>query len=127
MKGVVDATLMSTMILSKAFIKMHFQPKASSTTEELDLSVAEPASEPDRTSSPCIINVSSIIAMKGSLAARAATYAAGKAGVIGFTRALTAECSYMMSTGKIEERIRVNALLAGYIDGVRNIGQFKLP
>jgi NAD(P)-dependent dehydrogenase (short-subunit alcohol dehydrogenase family) len=73
------------------------------------------------------MNVSSIMAVKGSLAATAAAYAASKAGVIGFTRPLTAECSYMMSIGKIEDRIRVNTLLAGYINGVRNIGQFKLP
>jgi NAD(P)-dependent dehydrogenase (short-subunit alcohol dehydrogenase family) len=49
------------------------------------------------------MNVSSIMAVKGSLAATAAAYAASKAGVIGFTRPLTAECSYMMSIGKIED------------------------
>lgn len=51
MNGVVEATLMGAMILSKASVKMDFQPKASSRTEEPDFSVADSSSEPNRASS----------------------------------------------------------------------------
>ncbi|PTB47003.1 uncharacterized protein TrAFT101_003562 [Trichoderma asperellum] len=54
----------------------------------------------------CIINVSSLMATKGGLGATA--YAASKAGVIGFTRAL---CREMASRS-----IRVNALLPGWVN-----------
>ncbi|PTB75883.1 NAD(P)-binding protein [Trichoderma longibrachiatum ATCC 18648] len=54
----------------------------------------------------CIINVSSLMATKGGLGASA--YAASKAGVIGFTRAL---CREMASRS-----IRVNALLPGWVN-----------
>ncbi|UKZ51443.1 hypothetical protein TrVGV298_005203 [Trichoderma virens] len=55
----------------------------------------------------CIINISSLMATKGGLGATA--YAASKAGVIGFTRAL---CREMASRS-----IRVNALLPGWVNG----------
>jgi NAD(P)-dependent dehydrogenase (short-subunit alcohol dehydrogenase family) len=124
MEVVVDRSLMSTLILSKAFVKMHLHPKAISATGPPGLSFVQPL---ERTSSPCIINISSIMANKGSVAASAVVYATSKAGLIGFTKALAAECSYMMTIGRTENRIRVNALLTGYIEHVRVPGQFKLP
>ncbi|KAK7208845.1 hypothetical protein V2G26_016023 [Clonostachys chloroleuca] len=54
----------------------------------------------------CIINVSSLMAMKGAIGAT--VYAASKAGVVGFTRALCLEMS--------ARSIRVNALLPGWVD-----------
>ncbi|KAK1250506.1 hypothetical protein MKX08_010509 [Trichoderma sp. CBMAI-0020] len=54
----------------------------------------------------CIINVASLMATKGGLGATA--YAASKAGVVGFTRAL---CREMASRS-----IRVNALLPGWVN-----------
>ncbi|POR38354.1 3-ketoacyl-(Acyl-carrier-protein) reductase [Tolypocladium paradoxum] len=54
----------------------------------------------------CIINVSSLMATKGGLGATA--YAASKAGVIGFTRALCREMA--------PRSIRVNALLPGWVE-----------
>ncbi|KAF7561842.1 hypothetical protein G7046_g2291 [Stylonectria norvegica] len=53
----------------------------------------------------CIINVSSLMATKGGYGATA--YAASKAGVIGFTRALCQELG--------PRSIRVNALLPGWV------------
>ncbi|KAF5008726.1 hypothetical protein FDECE_5013 [Fusarium decemcellulare] len=53
----------------------------------------------------CIINVSSLMATKGG--SGAAAYAASKAGVVGFTRALCRELG--------PRSIRVNALLPGWV------------
>ncbi|KAJ3511530.1 hypothetical protein NM208_g15421 [Fusarium decemcellulare] len=53
----------------------------------------------------CIINVSSLMANKGGSGATA--YAASKAGVVGFTRALCRELG--------PRSIRVNALLPGWV------------
>lgn len=56
-------------------------------------------------SSPVIVNVSSLLGLQGGFGATA--YAASKAGVLGFTRALAAEYS--------SHRVRVNAVVPGYI------------
>ena len=57
--------------------------------------------------SPCIINISSLLGVKGGVGATA--YAASKAGVLGFTRALVCEnASFAIG-------MRVNAIVPGYI------------
>ncbi|KAF2869597.1 hypothetical protein BDV95DRAFT_608441 [Massariosphaeria phaeospora] len=56
--------------------------------------------------SPVIINVASLLGLKGGYGA--AAYAASKAGVLGFTRALATE------TGS--QGLRVNAIVPGYIN-----------
>lgn len=58
--------------------------------------------------SPCIINISSLLGIKGGAGATA--YAASKAGVIGFTRALV--CEHQLTSTSV----RVNAIVPGYID-----------
>ncbi|EGR48768.1 uncharacterized protein TRIREDRAFT_61690 [Trichoderma reesei QM6a] len=65
----------------------------------------------------CIINVSSLMGTKGGLGATA--YAASKAGVIGFTRAL---CREMASRS-----IRVNALLPGWVNSSMWTGMLYPP
>ncbi|KAJ5813079.1 hypothetical protein N7447_010102 [Penicillium robsamsonii] len=60
--------------------------------------------------SKCIINVSSLLALKGGTGA--VPYAASKAGLLGLTRSLTVEASASMK----DIVIRSNAIVPGYID-----------
>ncbi|KAL5114702.1 hypothetical protein ACEQ8H_007436 [Pleosporales sp. CAS-2024a] len=55
--------------------------------------------------SPSIINVSSLLGLSGGYGA--VTYAASKAGVLGFTRALATEYA--------SHKVRVNAIVPGYV------------
>jgi NAD(P)-dependent dehydrogenase (short-subunit alcohol dehydrogenase family) len=72
----------------------------------------------DRGPWPCIINISSLLGVKGGSAATA--YAASKAGVLGFTRALVCEHE------KTVTNIRVNAIVPGYIDTPMTKGEYLL-
>jgi len=56
--------------------------------------------------SPVIINVASLLGLQGGYGAVA--YAASKAGVLGFTRALATEYA--------SHKVRVNAVVPGYVD-----------
>lgn len=56
--------------------------------------------------SPTIINVASLLGLQGGYGAVA--YAASKAGVLGFTRALATEYA--------SHKVRVNAIVPGYVD-----------
>lgn len=56
--------------------------------------------------SPVVINVSSLLGLAGGYGAVA--YAASKAGVLGFTRALATEYA--------SHRVRVNAIVPGYVE-----------
>lgn len=60
--------------------------------------------------SKCIINVSSLLALKGGTGA--VPYAASKAGLLGLTRSLAAEAAASMR----DVTIRSNAIVPGYIE-----------
>ncbi|RDW79034.1 SDR family NAD(P)-dependent oxidoreductase [Aspergillus mulundensis] len=62
------------------------------------------------TPSKCIINISSLLALKGGTGA--VPYAASKAGVLGMTRSLTVEAAKTLRN----EVIRFNAIVPGYIE-----------
>lgn len=64
----------------------------------------------DTAQSACIINVSSLLGVKGG--AGASVYAATKAGVLGLTRALAGE----IGVERERMRIRVNSIVPGYIE-----------
>lgn len=67
--------------------------------------------------SGCIINISSLLAIKGGRGASA--YAASKAGIIGLTRSLASEVGQF--------GIRVNVLLPGYIQTKMTQSEFSSP
>ena len=60
----------------------------------------------DRDYDPVVINVSSLLGLHGGYGAVA--YAAAKAGVLGFTRALATEYA--------SHKVRINAIVPGYVD-----------
>lgn len=60
--------------------------------------------------SKCIINISSLLAVKGGTGA--VPYAASKAGILGLTRSLAVEASHSLR-GVV---IRSNAIVPGYIE-----------
>jgi len=68
------------------------------------ISLVHPQSTTTTTTSS-IINISSLLGLHGGFGA--VTYAASKAGVLGFTRGLAAEAAH---------RVRVNAIVPGYIN-----------
>lgn len=62
----------------------------------------------------CIVNISSLLALRGGYGA--AAYAASKAGVIGLTRAVAGEGS--------TRRVRANVILPGYIESSMTASKF---
>jgi NAD(P)-dependent dehydrogenase (short-subunit alcohol dehydrogenase family) len=59
-----------------------------------------------RQSSGCIINIGSVVGLRGSVGQGA--YAASKAGLVGFTKSLARELA--------PKRVRVNVVSPGFID-----------
>ncbi|RFU81321.1 3-ketoacyl-acyl-carrier- reductase [Trichoderma arundinaceum] len=101
--SIVDTNLLATILVCKhAKMRPNGMP---STPCKVPMCSSTQLITPTRFPG-CIINVSSLMATKGGLGASA--YAASKAGVIGFTRAL---CREMASRS-----IRVNALLPGWVN-----------
>lgn len=126
---IINTNLNATIELCRLFSRFVFrrtqksvrktQPKSMDTSESVlidsgDEAAANPNSEFDRPSrlhghvSPCIINISSLLGVRGGAGATA--YAASKAGVLGFTRALVCE------NAGVAKDMRVNAIVPGYID-----------
>ncbi|PSN73330.1 NAD(P)-binding protein [Corynespora cassiicola Philippines] len=101
LQRVVDTNLTSMMIGTRFFLRGRYmsRPKRSDT-------VANGNEKEQEDFSPVIINVSSLLGTKGG--AGAVAYAASKAGVLGFTRALAAEQG---AAG-----LRVNAIVPGYVE-----------
>jgi NAD(P)-dependent dehydrogenase (short-subunit alcohol dehydrogenase family) len=60
--------------------------------------------------SKCIINISSLLALKGGTGA--VPYAASKAGILGLTRSLTVEAAETLKN----QVIRANVIVPGYIE-----------
>ena len=90
MKAVIDTNLTGLMMGTQYLLRYQFLRRTN--TEEKY--------------SPTIINVASLLAVQGGFGAVA--YAASKAGVLGFTRALALEVG--------RSGVRVNAIVPGYIE-----------
>jgi NAD(P)-dependent dehydrogenase (short-subunit alcohol dehydrogenase family) len=110
MQAVVDTNLTSLMLGTRFLLRSRFIGGGSAKRGSVAASAsadegASGASEADDFS-PVIINVASLLGLQGGYGAVA--YAASKAGVLGFTRALAGEY--------VSHRVRVNAVVPGYVE-----------
>ena len=115
-RNVLDTNLTSMMLGTKFLLRMGYlrrRPSSRSQQKEKEKENEEgkgdakgDAKGDERRASPVIINMSSLLGVKGGYGAVA--YAASKAGVLGFTRALASEYQGL--------GVRVNAVVPGYVE-----------
>jgi NAD(P)-dependent dehydrogenase (short-subunit alcohol dehydrogenase family) len=101
-QAIVDTNLTSLMLGTRFLLRNRYLHSTTKTRGE------------DREVTPSIINVSSLLGMSGGYGAVA--YAASKAGVLGFTRALATEY--------VGHGVRVNAIVPGYVESDMTKGVF---
>jgi NAD(P)-dependent dehydrogenase (short-subunit alcohol dehydrogenase family) len=109
MQAVVDTNLTSLMLGTRFLLRSRFIGRGSAKRGSVAAAAAaDEASgvEAEDDFSPVIINVASLLGLQGGYGAVA--YAASKAGVLGFTRALAGEY--------VSHRVRVNAVVPGYVE-----------
>jgi NAD(P)-dependent dehydrogenase (short-subunit alcohol dehydrogenase family) len=99
---IINTNLTSMMLGTRFLLRNGYlrAPKTSKAEEEME------GEKGKKAFSPVIINVSSLLGIKGGYGAVA--YAASKAGVLGFTRALATEYA--------SHKVRVNAVVPGYVE-----------
>ncbi|CAI6243545.1 unnamed protein product [Periconia digitata] len=116
-RGVVDTNLTAMMVGTRFLLRNRYlqaySPSSSTGSSRSSGDAGGPGEgevngeqEGESRHSPVIINVGSLMGVSGGFGAVA--YAASKAGVLGFTRALATELG-----GK---RVRVNAIVPGYVE-----------
>lgn len=99
------------MLTSRALIRAAIRSRVR--TRKNDATGATPLSK-------CIINVSSLLALKAGTGA--VPYAASKAGVLGLTRSVAVEAAASLK----DLAIRSNAIVPGYIETPMIAGDYSL-
>ena len=105
-QDIVDTNLTALMLGTRFLLRNKYLHSTTKTRVEAG---------PDFT--PSIVNVSSLLGVSGGYGAVA--YAASKAGVLGFTRALAAEY--------VGHGVRVNAIVPGYVESDMTKGMLPSP
>ncbi|KKK20913.1 hypothetical protein ARAM_004505 [Aspergillus rambellii] len=100
---ILRTNLEGSLLTSRALLR------ASIRNRMKNRSTPSPSDPPPR-SSKCIINISSLLALKGGTGA--VPYAASKAGILGLTRSLTVEAASSLR----DQPIRSNVIVPGYIE-----------
>ncbi|KAL4961743.1 uncharacterized protein BDV14DRAFT_192067 [Aspergillus stella-maris] len=100
---VLRTNLEGSLLTSRALVRASIRSRMGSKNRGTD-------DVPPPPQSKCIINIASLLALKGGTGA--VPYAASKAGVLGLTRSLTVEVSKSLR-GQV---IRCNAIVPGYIE-----------
>ncbi|KAL4943768.1 hypothetical protein BDV06DRAFT_210790 [Aspergillus oleicola] len=98
---VLRTNLEGSLLTSRALVRASIRSRVGSKNR---------GNEDSSPPSKCIINISSLLALKGGTGA--VPYAASKAGVLGLTRSLTVEASKSLRA----QVIRCNAIVPGYIE-----------
>ncbi|GIK05658.1 hypothetical protein Aspvir_009771 [Aspergillus viridinutans] len=94
----LEGAMLTSRALVRASIRSRMKNRGTSSSSEI------------RVPSKCIINISSLLAVKGGTGA--VPYAASKAGILGLTRSLAVEAAHSLR-GVV---IRSNAIVPGYIE-----------
>ena len=112
MRELVSTNLTRSMIMSKAFIEHR---KLRRFRDPANVIIAEGTTA-------SIVSVSSLLGLQGGIGTT--VYAASKAGLLGFTRALSAECGQIQKvTGGL---VRVNAVVPGYVETAMTAGKYRV-
>ncbi|KAJ6164748.1 Short-chain dehydrogenase/reductase SDR [Penicillium chermesinum] len=98
---ILQTNLEGAILTSRAFMRAAIRGRVRSRSES-----PKSSSKPSK----CIINISSLLALKGGVGA--VPYAASKAGLLGLTRSLATEAAASMR----DVIIRSNAIVPGYIE-----------
>lgn len=109
-QGIVDTNLTSLMLGTRFLLRSRLLGSA----RRRNVSGVEAEAGENAEFSPVVINVASLLGMQGGYGAVA--YAASKAGVLGFTRALAGEY--------VSHEVRVNAVVPGYVETNMTRGWF---
>lgn len=108
---VLRTNLEGSILSCRAFMRATIRSRLKNRNRSHSPSPSPSHSYADSTArSKCIINISSLLALKGG--AGAASYAASKAGVLGLTRAIAAEAV----AASPDTVVRANAIVPGYVD-----------
>ncbi|KAL2799873.1 hypothetical protein BJX66DRAFT_322019 [Aspergillus keveii] len=99
---VLRTNLEGSLLTSRALIRAAIRNRMKNRTSDDGLGTTPP--------SKCIINISSLLALKGGTGA--VPYAASKAGILGLTRSLTVEAAETLKN----QVIRANVIVPGYIE-----------
>ena len=104
-QGIIDTNLTALMLGTRFLLRHKYLSTTSRSRSE----------EAGKGFTPSIINVASLLGVSGGYGAVA--YAASKAGVLGFTRALAGEY--------VGHGVRVNAIVPGYVESDMTKGRFS--
>lgn len=103
-RGILDTNLTATMLGTRFLLRQGYM-KTSISSKPPPSSTPAPASGGTIPHSPVLVNIASLLGVSGGYGAVA--YAASKAGVLGFSRALATEYA--------GHGVRVNAVVPGYV------------
>ncbi|KAH8696332.1 hypothetical protein BGW36DRAFT_296994 [Talaromyces proteolyticus] len=101
LKTNLEGAILASRAMLRACIRARARDRVNDTSNDNN----------DPPPSRCIINISSLLALKGVTGT--AAYAASKAGLLGLTSAMTVEAAEMLRGGKTI--LRSNAIVPGYI------------
>ncbi|KAL2830551.1 hypothetical protein BDW59DRAFT_170115 [Aspergillus cavernicola] len=115
---ILRTNLEGSLLTSRALVRASIRNRMKNRSRAAPGATDDMTSTDNTIPSKCIINISSLLALKGGTGA--VPYAASKAGILGLTRSLTVEAAKTLRN----QVIRSNAIVPGYIE-TRMIADFS--